>query len=104
MVLVGGGISTAVGSPVLGVILAGAVLAASLAALVLLGPYIERRFFQDPSNPVHAEFRGVGGVWPYGGGAVSVGFLNPEDGPVLPTVPDDDPHRTTPPRWLTHPD
>jgi hypothetical protein len=43
-------------------------------------------------------------VWPYGGGAIAVGFVDPKFAPKLPSVPDDDPHRTTPPAWITDPD
>ena len=46
---------------------------------------------------------GTSGLWPYGGGAVAVGFRDPKYGPVLPDVPDDDPHRTAPPEWAAQP-
>jgi len=38
--------------------------------------------------------------WHGQGGAVMVGFRDPALGPDLPSVPEDDSHRTTPPAWL----
>ncbi len=41
------------------------------------------------------------GFWQGQGGAVMVGLRDPALGPNLPSVPEDDPHRTVPPTWLT---
>lgn len=65
-----------------------------------LGRRFEQTLYQDPNSPINQEFRGAAGVWPYGGGAVAVGFVDPKYGPNLPSVPEDDPHRTRPPGWL----
>jgi hypothetical protein len=51
-------------------------------------------FADDEVEPGHRFWSGVGG-------AVMVGFRDPELGPHLPSVPEDDPHRTSPPSWLT---
>ncbi len=46
--------------------------------VVGLGPRFERTLYQDPNSPINQEFRGAAGVWPYGGGAVAVGFRRSE--------------------------
>ena len=56
--------------------------------------------YQDPQSPIKQEFRGAAGVWPYGGGAVAVGFVDPKFAPNLPSVPEEDPRRSSPPEWL----
>ena len=75
----------------------------SLRFLRRLGSRFERTVYQDPRSPINQDFRGSAGIWPYAGGAVAIGFRYPEDGPTLPTVPDNDPHRTDPPEWLSEP-
>lgn len=39
--------------------------------------------------------------WHGAGAVVMFGFRDPELGPHLPSVPENDPHRTSPPKWLT---
>ena len=88
------------GLPVLAAVASVVALVAPFGVIVGLGPRFEQTLYQDPNSPVNQEFRGAAGVWPYGGGAVAIGFRDPNYGPHLPAVPDDDPHRSSPPHWL----
>jgi hypothetical protein len=59
---------------------------------IFLRPPSETEFTDDALGPGPGFWRAHG--------AVMVGFRDPALGPNLPSVPEDDPHRTSPPRWL----
>lgn len=86
--------------PVVAALASAVAIAAPFAVVLGLGPRFEQTLYQDPNSPINQQFRGAAGVWPYGGGAVAVGFRDPKYGPVLPSVPENDAHTTTPPTWL----
>jgi hypothetical protein len=95
------GVSQALGgSPVVSAVAALVAVAASFVTFVAMGPRFEKTIYQDPRSPINQEFRGVQGLWPYGGGAVAIGFRDPADAPVFPEVAEDSSHRSHPPAWL----
>jgi hypothetical protein len=96
------GISSLLGAnPVLSTIVSGVALIASLGGTILFWRWWER----DPRGHTvdAAGLRGPSGVWPYGGGAVAVGFRDPETVSTPPPVPEGDPHRTNAPGWAALP-